>query len=630
MSDPLGLSIGTTNLVATSVGGQSVTRRAVLTLPTHGTPAVGVSTEEGLVLTGFVERVGDPVPLVASDGSSYAADDLLVEALEAMIAAAGADPVSQTAIAFPAHWTAATVRTLRAVIRTNPVLAPSGTPPRLVSDAVAALTSLRTNPGLQGGGPVVLLDFGGGGTSITLVDAGAAFEPLDETLRVTEFSGDLIDQAVLTKVLAAVGGTDPAATAAVGLLGQLREECRHAKERLSAVTATEVPVALPGERSVVRLTRAELEELLAEPFAEVLAALDNLLQRNRITFSDLSAVATVGGGASIPLITQLLSEHTRIPVVTTPQPALDAAVGAALFAAYGAESDLRTGLAPIAADAPTGLAPAAPDAPTGLAAAAQDIPTELGPASAGAVGALAWSQDDDATGEPVSYAGGEIPYATGNPYGTENPYTIDTTTRAVAQHVPGTYDDAPRAWQRLPILVFAGAGVLTLVALGGVAIALTGNSGTSTPTPTPAPATRAITPPPSATPPAAVAPPATEAPPPVLTVTTEPPAPPPPPQTQTPVPEQTVTVTKTYTTHSTTTTTTPPTTTTTPPTTTTTEPTTTTTETTTTTTTPAMTTSYIKVPFLPVPIPIQVPNRGETTQTTYPYAPQYPNQPTYP
>ena len=61
MSDPLGLSIGTTNLVAARVGDQPVTRRAVLTLPTDGAPEIGVpSGRPGQVLSGFVERVGDP------------------------------------------------------------------------------------------------------------------------------------------------------------------------------------------------------------------------------------------------------------------------------------------------------------------------------------------------------------------------------------------------------------------------------------------------------------------------------------------------------------------------------------------------------------------------------------------
>jgi hypothetical protein len=90
MSDPLGLSIGTTNLVAARVGNQPVTRRSVLPIA-------------GQVLSGFVERVGDPVPLVADDGTSYPADVLMVEALDAMVVQAGGDPSSQIAVAVPAH-----------------------------------------------------------------------------------------------------------------------------------------------------------------------------------------------------------------------------------------------------------------------------------------------------------------------------------------------------------------------------------------------------------------------------------------------------------------------------------------------------------------------------------------------
>src|SRR5215217_2280758 len=140
MSDPLGLSIGTTNLVAARVGNQPVIRRSVLTLPASG-----------FTMSGFVECVGDPVPLVAPDGSSYHADLLLVEALETMIYATGSQPSSQIAVAVPAHWGSATLRALRTAMRANPSLAPNGMPVRLVSDAVASLqrctpipASLRT------------------------------------------------------------------------------------------------------------------------------------------------------------------------------------------------------------------------------------------------------------------------------------------------------------------------------------------------------------------------------------------------------------------------------------------------------------------------------------------------------
>ncbi|BBW99065.1 hypothetical protein MMOR_00020 [Mycolicibacterium moriokaense] len=174
---------------------------------------------DGSVLDGFVERVGDPVPLIAPDGSPHQADRLLVEALGNIVDESGAEPASEIAIAVPAHWGMATQRSLRTALRSDPTLVPNGMPARLVSDAVASLTALQTNPGLPSQGVIALLDFGGSGTSITLADAGRSFEPIDETTRYTEFSGDQIDQALLAHIvngIAATGGIDPAATAAVG------------------------------------------------------------------------------------------------------------------------------------------------------------------------------------------------------------------------------------------------------------------------------------------------------------------------------------------------------------------------------------------------------------------------------
>src|SRR5690348_14269477 len=110
MSDPLGLSIGTTNLGAARVGNHPVMRRSVLTLSADRTPQVGLPADgSGVTLGGFVERIGDPVPLVAPDGASYSADTLLVEALDAMVDATGG-PSQQLAIAVPAHWGAPTLR----------------------------------------------------------------------------------------------------------------------------------------------------------------------------------------------------------------------------------------------------------------------------------------------------------------------------------------------------------------------------------------------------------------------------------------------------------------------------------------------------------------------------------------
>ena len=582
----------------------------MLTLSADRTPQVGVpEAGDGVTLSGFVERVGDPVPLVAPDGASYVADTLVVEALDAMVELSGG-PAGQLAIAVPAHWSPPTLRALRNALRTNPSLSHAGMPPRLVGDAVASLTALRANPGLPSQGVVALLDFGGGGTSITLADAASGYEPIDETTRHADFSGDQIDQALLTHVLDGIaqsGGIDPAATAAVGSLARLREECRLAKERLSADTATDLAVDLPGYAASVRVTRTELETLMQAPLAGALQALQSVLDRNRVGWQAISAVVTIGGGANIPLVTQQLSGYSRAEVVTTPQPALDAAIGAALSAAELAEPDAHTGMAPTmgaAAVLPTdGI-------PTDVAASAVE--------DSAAFRALAWSEDD-AGDDVVPYAGPDLVES----YGSE------TAARPAVQYVPptGPIEQQRSGRQRLPLSVFAVAAALVLVAAGGVTYALTSATGSAPstevrpPEPKPMPP-QEVAPPPPVEPPVPVAPPpepVTQAPPPPVTVTQAPP----PPVTETHVVTQTPTTTTTTTEPPTTTTTTEPpptTTTTTPPTTTTTVP------TTTTTTTNPMTTTYLTVPFVPVPIPIQVPNRGEPPNP-YPQQPPNPFQP---
>lgn len=476
MSTALGLSIGATNLVAARVGRPPVARRAVLTLFDHRPPEVGVPGENpalnqpGVVLSGFVERVGDPVPLVAEDGSSHRAERVLVEALDAMARTVGGG--TPVAIAVPAHWGPAVVGALRGALRDKPNLAPGGVPATLIPDSVAALTALAAAPGLPAG-VIALVDLGGSGTSITLANADAGLTPIGETVRYAEFSGDHIDQAVLNHVLAGVAdanNADPAGTAAVGSLAKLRDESRQAKERLSADTATAVPVDLPGFRSDVRLTRTEVDNLIAAPLAGLLVAVGETLERNGIAPANLAAVATVGGGAAIPLVTQRLSEQFRVPVITTPQSQRNVAAGAALLA----DQDMG------AADAPTGLSAAA-DAATGIA------PTAWAAGAAGlAAGesaadgapsathrALAWSQDDAPGDEPVPYTGADY---------SADVYSGPTDARPPMDFVPGEEspyepEPAPLPWYKRPPILFAAAAAAAVLAIGGLAITLTGNSG---------------------------------------------------------------------------------------------------------------------------------------------------------
>src|SRR3954466_6170721 len=122
----LGVSIGATNLAAAS-GRQAVVHPAVL------------HTAGGGWLSGFVDRIGDPVPLVASDGSTHRPEALLNEALDALIdALPHTAAVSDVAITVPAHWSPSTVDVLRVSLPHHP---------RLIPDAMAATSALRANPG---------------------------------------------------------------------------------------------------------------------------------------------------------------------------------------------------------------------------------------------------------------------------------------------------------------------------------------------------------------------------------------------------------------------------------------------------------------------------------------------------
>ncbi|GAB7143013.1 Hsp70 family protein [Mycobacterium riyadhense] len=619
MYDPLGLSIGTTNLVAASNGKTPVTRRAVLTLYPHCAPKIGARaenpnlTESGTLMSGFVERIGDSVALVSPDGSAHDPDLLMVEALDAMVVTVGADvSSSEISIAVPAHWKPGTVQALRNGLRTHVGFIRSGMAPRLVPDAIAALTAVKAELGLPAGGVVGLLDFGGSGSYVTMVDTKSDFEPVSATMRYDDFSGSQIDQALLLHVIEELGhgDIDPESTTAVGQLGQLREQCREAKERLSTDAVTELAAELRGSSFVIQVTRDEFENLIQDRLTGFIYAFDDMLARNNATWADLAAVVTVGGGASIPLVTQRLTMHTRRPILTASQPACAAAMGALLLAARGEEIDLRTrtsiGLL-AAAGASRASSTSVIELPAGdVMVIDQDALTDR---------ELAWSQTDFPGEAPVRFDG--------------DSYNEDGPSWSMRLNVIDPPKEPP--WRRFRVsqLLIGISAVVAMTAIGGVAFTLTATERH------PAPVVPSVAPPrPSSMPPRVVPSPHSPSPvPPLPSATPIPSAAPaptsvaPPPAPPTPSAVMTTTKAPSVTT---TTTTTPATT---PPTTTTrtTTPTTTTeaeaatTEPPTTTSTVKMTTEWLHVPLLPIPIPIQVPaNQGPQAPAPQDQGPQNP------
>lgn len=444
MSQSLGLSIGVASLVVARAGSAPVRRSPALTLFEHRPTEIGLPeenpnlTEPGVVLRGFVERVGDRAPLVAADGTKYLGEVLTVEAIEAMARTVGyGSPVT---IAVPAYWSEAQTTALREEFFAQPDLVRGGVPPVVVSDATAAFTALRTRPGFPADGVVALCDLGAGGTTVTLINAGSSSAQIGPSLRDADFSGDAIDELILNHVQAAgtdVGSGELGGTTSIGSRTRLLAECRRAKEQLSTAAVATVPA---GSGQDIALSRADFEQLISGPLDRLAGTVEETLRRNGIQKASLAAVATVGGGAAIPLVNTRLSERLQAPVLSTPQPAFSAAIGAAVLGEQEAS-----------AGAPT------------AAAAAVETPTEMVPTARPAADpVLAWSQDADGADEPVPYTG---PDMTGQ-YDREAPGPADADDDRDAVATGGL------PWYKRTALVLSllGAGAAVLVA---VVLALT-------------------------------------------------------------------------------------------------------------------------------------------------------------
>jgi actin-like ATPase involved in cell morphogenesis len=464
----LGLSVGATNLAAVTAD-RAVTRKPVLTLYRRRPPEVGVPSENpklnepGLVITDFVDRVGDPAGIAATDGTMHRSETLVADALRALAYTAtdvGALP-DAVAVTHPAHWDPPAVEALRVAL--SRVSEWSRGRLVLLPDSMAALFALQVNPGVPSRGIVAVCDFGGSGTTLTLVDAANGYQAIAPAVRYAEFSGDRIDQALLTHVvsdLSSAGSFDTSTTSAIGSLSRLRSACRYAKERLSSSIATELTVDVPGYRGEIRLTRDELDDAIRQPLDGFTGFFHNMLQRNGVRLEDLAAVASVGGGASIPLVTRTLSEQSGALVVTAPRPHLTAAVGAALRAARG-PADSETALAPTAA---------------GSIADATIISDFA--ADAVSAPALAWSEAGDDTGITPLRAG---------EYSDEAGIGALTSARRQAgvdlASQPGV--TAADAWYRRPVVVAVGAALAVLAIGAGVMVTLLHTSGNAPSTPTP-------------------------------------------------------------------------------------------------------------------------------------------------
>ncbi|WP_067660525.1 Hsp70 family protein [Nocardia harenae] len=343
---------------------------SVLRLTADAAPAFGTAAKPGgrhagdTVLEGFLARVGDPVAMLAEDGSEHVAEDLVATSVACLIeeAAGYSDPV--TVACHPAWWSRHMVEAQR------DALARAGLDDvTLVPEPAAVLRLLDTVHTPREDGAVVVYDLGATGLTVSVLRTGTQSGMLAAPVRSTEVAGAEFDLLTMRYVLANAMGEndfDPFDPVVERELSALRERCRKAKEVLSRDTATVVEVRLDPAAGPqrIRLVRGEVEDLLRAPLLTSAELVRDALHRAGVELGDVRRIVLTGGGGAIPLVTEVLSSEFGLPVAAAGDPENAAALGAALLAADLAGSTVQNTPAVAADDTETTAIPALlPDLP---------------------------------------------------------------------------------------------------------------------------------------------------------------------------------------------------------------------------------------------------------------------------
>jgi Hsp70 protein/Septum formation len=389
----LGIDLGTTYTAAATydpdsgrgpevvnLGDRGPTVPSVLCLQPGGEFLAGDAAERHAVTDPqriarqFKRRLGDPTPLVVGD-ASLPAEVLMARLLrwviDTVVRARGGERPSSIVLTHPANWGPFK----RDLLDKAAELAGIGRT-ILLAEPQAAAISYSSQARVEQGAVIAVYDLGGGtfDAAVLRKEPDGGFTMLGTPEGIEHLGGIDVDAAVFAHVTSALGDAyeelDPDDPQALAAVSRLRIECTQAKEALSLDTEISVPVLLPTIQTEVRVTRAELEEMIRPPLADTVTALERAVRSANLAPSDIDHVLLVGGSSRIPLVAELVSARLGRPVAVDAHPKHAIALGAAIVAARAAGALRPSG--PGAPGAP--VAPAAPGSPPAVTAPGVPLP----------------------------------------------------------------------------------------------------------------------------------------------------------------------------------------------------------------------------------------------------------------
>ncbi|WP_445183436.1 Hsp70 family protein [Pseudonocardia sp. Cha107L01] len=281
----------------------------------------------------FKRRLGDPTPIRLA-GTPLAVTELLATLLRdvlAKVTKTEGTPPQQVVLTHPATWGPLRRGLFDEVAHLAGL---SDTPTHTLSEPEAAAAHYTTSRGLRDGELIAVYDLGGGTFDVTVLHAHPRrVEILGIPEGIERLGGIDFDDALFNHIDHASGGAisnlDVRDQRTGVALARVRQDCVLAKEDLSTVTETVIPVFLPELNFDLRITRAQFEDLVRAQVESTVGALARTLRSAQVNPAQLTAVLLVGGSSRIPLVARTVSEALGVRTVVDAHPKHAVALGAA-------------------------------------------------------------------------------------------------------------------------------------------------------------------------------------------------------------------------------------------------------------------------------------------------------------
>ena len=350
MGYQLGVDLGTTYTAAAvirngraevaTLGTRSLEIPSVVLLRSDGEMLIGEAaerrsqTEPDRFAREFKRRMGDPTPVLlgGSPFSAHALTARLLRGVVKVVADREGGPPEHIVVTCPANWGDYKRDLLEQAVRQADVGRVS-----IVTEPEAAAVHYASTTRVAPGEIVAVYDLGGGTfDAAVLRNTGQGFELLGDPRGIEQLGGVYFDEAVFAWVVdhmaEAFAQLDPEDPGAMAAVSRLRRDCVEAKESLSWDTDTAIPVALPNQRTEVRLTRSEFEDMIRPTLVDTLDAVHRSLDSAAVRREQVKSVLLVGGSSRIPLVGQMLVADLQRPVAIDVHPKHAVALGAAHLA----------------------------------------------------------------------------------------------------------------------------------------------------------------------------------------------------------------------------------------------------------------------------------------------------------